>query len=224
MKIAIFYHIAQMGMGAFIYQQQLHRLYTSGLIKAADYIHFGVNGDQELFNIPEKAVVYYNQKENWGSEKETLLCLRNFCKENLDYKIFYFHTKGVSKNSINVNSWRLMLEYFVIDKWKQCVEYLNIYDCVGPEMNIVGPTLWSDGSLTKNDAIPFFAGNFWWANSSYINTIKDRYLISDCRLEKERWIGDGLNGCASKNMSTNFCGPLLNNPYDHYFLEKDYIV
>ena len=43
MKIAIFYHIGQMGMGAFIYQQQLHRLYASGLIEVADYIHFGVN-------------------------------------------------------------------------------------------------------------------------------------------------------------------------------------
>jgi hypothetical protein len=78
MKIAIFYHIAQMGLGAFIYQQQIHRLYTSGLIKEADYIHFGVNGDQELFNIPKKAVVKYNQKENWNTEKETLLDLNDF--------------------------------------------------------------------------------------------------------------------------------------------------
>ena len=61
MKIAIFYHVAQIGMGAFIYQQQLHRLYTSGLIEAADYIHFGVNGDQELFNIPSKAIVKQNR-------------------------------------------------------------------------------------------------------------------------------------------------------------------
>ena len=69
MKIAIFYHIAQMGMGAFIYQQQLNRLYTSGLIKEADYIHFGVNGDQELFNVPSKAKVVVNN--NWKEETET---------------------------------------------------------------------------------------------------------------------------------------------------------
>ena len=61
MKIAIFYHIAQMGMSAFIYQQQLHRLYTSGLIEAADYIHFGVNGDNELFNVPDKVIVVQNR-------------------------------------------------------------------------------------------------------------------------------------------------------------------
>ena len=89
MKIAIFYHIAQMGLGAFIYQQQLHRLYTSGLIEFADYIHFGVNGDQELFSIPKGAVVKQNQ--NWKEETETLLDLKNFSEKNLDYKILYFH-------------------------------------------------------------------------------------------------------------------------------------
>ena len=67
MKIAIFYHIGQMGMGAFIYQQQIHRLYASGLMEAASHIHFGVNGNQELFNAPLKAKVVYNSKEYWNS-------------------------------------------------------------------------------------------------------------------------------------------------------------
>jgi len=116
-----------------------------------------------------------------------------------------------------------MLEYFVIDNWKDCVEYLNTYDCVGAEMNFVGPTLWSNGGITKNDPIPFFAGNFWWANSFYINTIRDRYIMSDCRLEKERWIGDGVNGCSPKNMSKHMFGSFLDNPYEHYFKEDDYI-
>ena len=46
MKLAIFYHIGQIGIGAFVYINQLHRLYISGLIKEASYIHFGVNGTQ----------------------------------------------------------------------------------------------------------------------------------------------------------------------------------
>ena len=137
MKIAIFYHIAQMGMGAFIYQQQLHRLYTSGLIEAADYIHFGVNGDNELFNVPDKVIVKQNQ--NWEEETETLLDLKNFSQKNLDYRILYFHTKGVSKGTLIANAWRLMMEYFVIDKWKECVNYMNDYDCVGSNLKILGP-------------------------------------------------------------------------------------
>ena len=71
-----------MGMGAFIYQQQVHRLYASGILESADYVHFGVNGHQELFNVPKKANVKYNSKKYWDTEKETLLDLKNFCKEN----------------------------------------------------------------------------------------------------------------------------------------------
>lgn len=222
MKIAIFYHVAQMGLGAFIYQSQIHRLYVSGLIEASNHIHIGVNGDQELFNIPDNTVVSYNPREYWDTEKQTLLDLRSFCKVNPEYKILYIHTKGASKESIFTNSWRLMMEYFVIDGWRECINKLEEYDCVGPEMNIVGPTLWSNGSLTENDPIPFFAGNFWWANASYINTIRERYILSDCRLEKERWIGDGKYGCNANNLFKSSCEG-LDNPYTYYFLEEDYV-
>jgi hypothetical protein len=189
-------------------------------MKEAEYFHVGVNGTQELFNVPDNTVISYNS--DLTSEKSTLLSLINFSKNNPDYKILYFHSKGVTKETLTSQSWRLMMEYFVIDKWKECAEYLNEYDCVGAEMNTVGPTLWSDGSLTPNDPIPFFAGNFWWANASYINTIKSRYMISDCRMEKERWIGDGEFGCKSKNLYTSDC---CNNgsPYSYYFRERLYV-
>ena len=146
MKLAIFYHIGQIGLGAFVYLQQVHRLYASGLIKEADHIHFGVNGDQELFNVPDKAAVKINQ--NHKEETETLISLRDFCKENTDYKVLYFHTKGVSQQSLNGESWRLMMEYFVIDGWKECVKYLENYDAVGSNLKILGPTTWSDGTET----------------------------------------------------------------------------
>lgn len=223
MKIAIFYHIAQMGIGAFIYQSQIHRLYASGLIEVANHIHLGVNGDQELFNVPDNATVSYNPKEYWDTEKQTLLDLKDFCKANPEHKVLYLHTKGASKESMFTNSWRLMMEYFVIDGWKECVGKLEEHDCVGPEMNTVGPTLWSDGSLTYNDPIPFFAGNFWWANASYINTIRERYISSDCRLEKERWIGDGRYGCNANNLFKSSCGG-SDDPYAYYFQEEDYVI
>jgi len=60
-KLAIFYHISQIDLGVFYYQSQVHRLYTLGLISQASHIHFGVNGDQELFNVPEKAIIKRNQ-------------------------------------------------------------------------------------------------------------------------------------------------------------------
>jgi hypothetical protein len=224
-KIAIFYHIGQTGLGAFIYQQQVHRLYASGLMNVASHIHFGVNGDQELFNVSEKVKVTYNPKEHWTTEKQTLLDLKKFCKENPDYKVLYFHTKGATKNELCVQSWRLMMEYFVIDKWKECVKYLDQYTCVGCHLGTIGPSICADGSLIPNDKTYAYMGNFWWANASYINTIKSRYMDSDCRMEKERWIGDS-DTCYPKTLYNNSefdSDPFNFNNYSYYFKEDDYV-
>ena len=176
MKLAIFYHILQSDLGAFIYQEQVHRLYTSGLIKEASHIHFGVNGNQELFNVPDNVIVNYNNNQNWGSEKETLLDLRDFCMKNPGYKVLYFHTKGSSNSSLINNAWRLFMEHYVLDKWKTCVEYLNEYDCCGVD--------YFDS---------YFLGNFWWANASYINKLNVDYLMDNDRYGKELWIGSYNN-------------------------------
>lgn len=216
MKLAIFYHISQIGLGAFYYQSQIHRLYTSGLIKEASHIHFGINGDQELFNVPENAVIVRNQ--NWKEETETLMSLRDFCKDNPDYKILYFHMKGVTKESMNGESWRLMMEYFVIDRWKECVEYLNDYDAVGSNLKILGPTTWSDGTQTWEKAgTQHFVGNFWWANASYVNTLDDNFLTSNFRLDREFWIGSG-NG-----KMKSLYQPEDHEPYTYFYQEKDYV-
>lgn len=217
MKIAIFYHIAQMGLGAFVYQQQLHRLYTSGLIQEVDYIHFGVNGDKELFNVPSKTIVKRNQ--NWKEETETLISLKEFCETNLDYKVLYFHTKGISKGTLIANSWRLMMEYFVIDKWRECIDMLNEYDCIGSNLNYVGDTLWSDGSTTKPLKGTYnFTGNFWWANAKHIQTLNNKFLFSDYRIDRELWIGSNPNS----NPGTIF-QPGVYDSYTHFYTEKDYV-
>jgi len=216
MKLAIFYHIGQIGLGAFVYLQQVHRLYASGLIKEADHIHFGVNGDQELFNVPDKAAVKINQ--NHKEETETLISLRDFCKENTDYKVLYFHTKGVSQQSLNGESWRLMMEYFVIDGWKECVKYLENYDAVGSNLKILGPTTWSDGTETWEKAgTKHFVGNFWWANASYISTLDDKFLESNFRLDREFWIGTGNGSMKSLYQ------PEDHEPYTYFYQEEDYV-
>jgi hypothetical protein len=222
MKIAIFYHIGQLGLGAFIYQAQIHRLYASGLIKAADYIHFGVNGDQELFNVPDKAVIKRNTY--WKEETETLMSLRDFASENPEYKILYLHTKGASKNTLNSQSYRLMMEYFVIDKWKECVEHLNEYDCVGQTWIVNGDTVWSNGEVTHNtENIGHFSGNFWWTNASYVNKLDNNYLESGYRLDREFWIGTGKNYNVKSLYQWTDKFYLQTDLNDYYFKEEDYI-
>lgn len=216
MKLAIFYHIAQLGLGAFIYQQQVHRLYTSGLIQNVNYIHFGVNGDKELFNVPSNTIIQRN--ENTLEETETLMSLKDFCKDNQDYKILYLHTKGVTKESLNGESWRLMMEYFVIDRWKECVENLNDCDVVGSNLKILGPTTWSDGRQSWEKAgTQHFVGNFWWVNASYINQLDDKFLTSDFRLDREFWIGTGNGKFKSLYQPEDY------EPYQYFYREVDYV-
>lgn len=223
MKIAIFYHIGQLGLGAFIYQAQVHRLYSSGLIDAADHIHFGVNGDQELFNVPEKAIVKRNV--NWKEETETLLSLKEFAEKNPDYRVLYLHTKGASKNTLNSQSYRLMMEYFVIDKWKECVEHLDNYDCVGQTWIINGDTVWSDGSVTPNTKnIGHFSGNFWWANTSYINKLDHEYLETGYRLDREFWIGTGENYKQKSLYQWTDKFYIQTDLNDYYFSETEYVT
>ena len=107
--------------------------------------------------------------------------IKEFCKTNQNCKILYLHTKGVTKNCISVNSWRLYMEYFCVHRWKTCVSDLLKHDCVG--------SLWISGG--KKHPL-HFSGNIWWANSSYINTkVNNALLLSDSRYDREFWIGSG---------------------------------
>ena len=176
-----------------------------------------MNGDNELFNVPDKVVVVQNK--NWKEETETLISLRDFCNRNPDYKVLYFHTKGVSKGTLTVNAWRLMMEYFVIDKWRECVEKLNEYDCVGSNLSPVGETLWSNGSITKPvEGTYNFTGTFWWANAKHIQTLNDDLLYSDYRIDRELWIGSNPN-----SNPTTLYQPYECNLYMDLYSEEKYI-
>ena len=216
MKLAIFYHVFQSSLGAVIYQQQVHRLYASGLMGQATHVHFGVNGNRDLFNVPEKANVVYNK--NHAEETETLASLRDFCQNNPDFKVLYLHTKGVSKESINGESWRLMMEYFVVDKWKECVSCLDEFDAVGSNLKVLGPTTWSDGVKSWDKAgTQHFVGNFWWANAGYVLTLDEGFLTSDFRLDREFWIGTGRGRFKSLYQPGDY------EPYSHFYRESEYV-
>lgn len=217
MKIAVFYHVLQNDISAFIYQQQINRLFVSGLINEVDHFYIGVNGNQEMFYIPPKAKVVYNQ--NWKEETETLIALKDFAYENPDHKILYFHMKGVSKGTLMANSWRLMMEYFVIDKWQQCIEELDNSDCVGVNLSPVGETLWSDGTKTKPVEGTFnFIGNFWWANAKHIQSLDHKFLHTDYRIDRELWIGSNPN-----SNPKSIYQPGIFDSYTHFYREEDYV-
>ena len=130
-KLAIFYHLYQTELSGLIYQQQMHRLRTSGLMDACEFIHIGTVGEHELFSLPSKATVHKNVRLT-KDEGETVESMYRFSKENPDYKVLFFHAKGASRQFVpQLHAWRLFLEYYVIDKWKECIDKLKEYDTVG---------------------------------------------------------------------------------------------
>ncbi len=177
-SLAIFYHLGQYGTNwKLTYQQQMNSLLVSGLLKNSK-LFIGVNGSVEpLKYIPKNAEVVYHPQNNY--ENDTLKLLRDYSKENLNSSVLYFHNKGCTHSHrdymMYVDGWRLFMEYHVIFRWKDCLEYLEKWDCVG--------TNWSESPS------PHFSGNFWWANCEYINKLNHAMLDSNHRPDEEMWIG-----------------------------------
>jgi len=194
-KIAVFYHIYQENNWKELYDEQINSLINSGIYEKCDFIHIGINGDQELPFILDKMIIHYN--EDKILEANTLQKLWEFSKDNQDYKVLYFHSKGVTHSKedyyFKVNSWRIYLEYFVIHNWKQCIEDLNSYDCVGAEWEKQSKFFDYDLQDFVYGHNPHYSGNFWWANTSYISNLDLNYIYNDekglTRWRSEFWIG-----------------------------------
>ncbi|MDY0153023.1 MAG: hypothetical protein RBR72_00390 [Prevotella sp.] len=121
-----------------------------------------------------------------------------FLREKSDHEeclFYYFHTKGVSfftkkrkdhcfaKFKRRVNAWRLLMEYFLMDKWQVAVNILlDGYDTYG--CNRYPP---------KPAPYRMYAGNFWWASSKYIRTLPylDRRELQHNRFYAEDWLYEG---------------------------------
>lgn len=181
-NIHVFYHVYQAQNWELIYQQQIHALYLSGLIKHIKQLHIGVVGSEKLFGYPENTIITYHSENK--EEADTLKMIKNFCEHN-DGRIMYFHTKGISKPNRNATYWRLLMEYYNIHKWQECVKELDSNDCVGINFDFytfIGPH-------------PHYSGNFWWANSDYIKKLDHSYLDinfepkDQSRCFREFWIG-----------------------------------
>ena len=194
--IAIFYHVGQIGNWQEVYQEQIDRLTASGILDTCKYFHIGINGTEPLPFVPENARVSYNT--NHVLEADTLTSLWHFAQDNPGCKVLYLHTKGVTHKNTDfeqhTKEWRNCLEYFCIDKWRMCVDTLEMYDTCGP--------LLRDGAIYNPVHAPaihipatFYDGNFWWANASYIASLDPTYMYIDdtpwLRGKSELWIGTG---------------------------------
>lgn len=140
-RITIFYHVAVMGLWKTVDSEIMDRLQASGILEHAELVRNQCE-DISLYEFP------------------TIDLLREYAATN-DGLILYLHTKGVSRTGPSVDDWRACMLYWMVDRWRECVDkMIKGYDVVG---------------YTRCDRpLPHFQGNFWWAKTSYVRTLGDQ--------------------------------------------------
>lgn len=121
-----------------------------------------------------------------------------FKDKDENFNVLYLHTKGVRKagNKEVIVSWRNMMEYNLIDKYKYCNYFLNENIAYTIGNNIINSFKDEKDEivlLNKNHCY-HYSGNFWWAQSVYIKKIEP-LKIEDMkenrfrqRYQAENWI------------------------------------
>jgi hypothetical protein len=183
-----------------IFIEQMKDMEDSGLIKQIDKMRvtcIAQNDERvdmfvklcESYNIPielriiknpfdnDQDMLYNRNTDNSCTEDITLKRIYEDCK-NEDMKVLYFHSKGSTSYSTNVNVdnivkhkeyfyWRSFMNWAVIRQWELCKNALDEYDIAGGDYHEL-PS-------------PHFCGTFWWATSNHIRQLPDP-------LDKTWWI------------------------------------
>lgn len=180
-QIHLFIHVCTINHWEYVLDRQLKRIKTSGLYDACDSISLGVLGDEDLTTfiyLYPKLTILFQDPNTAHYERPTLLQLHALCKSSpKNTLVLYLHTKGVSHRGSVPNpyimDWSCYMEYFAVDRWRDCVVSLQDHDVCGVN--------W------RTHPFPHFSGNFWWATAGYITTLPG--TIGGGYYDPEFWIG-----------------------------------
>lgn len=184
MKITVAYHGYLFGSHyKDVLTDQFNDIILSGLYEEADKVYIGlvdtVNGAdwvRDYWKGKAEIVVYPVNNEL----ADTMKFVRDYSKANPEDYVLFFHSKGVSHYGLPTEDWRKYMEYFTVERWRDCVDKLNEgYDACG--------VLWNTD--TVYGYFPHFSGAFWWVRCEYINTLDHSYLDMDWKYGREMWIG-----------------------------------
>jgi len=169
-KIYGFFHIGVMNNWEAIVEDQMARLKRSGLFDATDEIFVGISGS--AVDVPYGTTLLVHNPHLYQGENRTLEYIHKLRNKLRGNKLWYIHTKGVSRgwgDETARQDWRRYMEYFVIDGWRVCKRVVGHYDACGVE--------WQE-KYYNGKKHGLFSGNFWWANGDLISKIKNP-LIDD---------------------------------------------
>jgi hypothetical protein len=224
----IFMHISIIENWEEIFNDQIKYIKSTGLYDKIEKIHLGILGniDRSYFNDEKFDILFIDNRLDLY-ELNTINYIKNICS-HIDYEIYilYIHAKGVRKagNEEVIKSWRKMMEYFLIENFEKCINYLNIYDTLGCNAINKYCTDFDKISINKNHAY-HYSGNFWWSKKSYIDKLpfieillnNESYLT---RYKAENWIlSDYSNPGSNSKFGIIFQDDTNTHPYHRYVFD-----
>lgn len=223
----LYYHAYLDGNFKLIVQDQLTKIFTSGLYKELSRLELrcaspfeenyiwleNLVKDYSKINIKRIEINKDEYPANYRESKITLQQLSDDAKSN-DAIFGYIHTKAVFNTGFVMDNWRLSMDYSIIINWKECLSELQSADAVGPNLRID----------THVGRFPHFSGTYWWASSNHIKTLDDSYLADkDNHLLEEFWIGSNPNAKLKSVFECNHNEPyLIETTINKYIKDEHY--
>jgi hypothetical protein len=190
-----------------LFSNTFNKIKNSGLYDNVEKIFVNAIGDNvhtivnnEIFK--DKKIEITTICAEPRGEVDTIKLLWDFCQTHSNSNVLYLHSKGVSRpGNLNVQAWTSFMEYFNIEKWETCVKALHSYDTCGVNLQ------YEPGAC--------YAGNFWWANTNYVQKIP-QFNIKECKVPY--CFNNPRNYCEFWLLDNNFNNPttLHNSNIDHY--------
>lgn len=200
-------------------EKQIVHLKDSGLFEVTTkfYVSIIAHNDEDIKELhrivddDEKLEIVSDSRDPRKFEYPALQFIRKKCIEE-DCLIYYFHTKGITYQNFNtkdkkfnnfkrnIEAWRLMMEYFLFDKWKVAVNLLSAgrlatgdgpqnKPSVGDRFDVYGCYRFPPPPMQYY----LYAGNFWWARGLYIRALPDfdESRFATDRFFAEEWLFRG---------------------------------
>jgi hypothetical protein len=172
----------------------LDKLFEVRVVILGEYIE---ECKKQLYkSLKEKMNIIYHSKDIGLYENMIVSLLQKDCQTE-QFKVLYLHTKGVTKYTCSsyhkIKDWVDLMLYYNVEKHDIALEFLKNNDTCGV-------------LFVKERGI--YAGNFWWANSNYIEKLEPGFN------SKYGYAEEFITKKNEKFLSKHAC--LYNSKTDHY--------
>lgn len=187
-RILIFFHVMALNHVLAIIDTEVTALYYSGLYDRVDAIYVFLAWTPEQPSKRKQVRTFFARQgakfqivtESSNSTRFERLTLEAMpAMINDDDRVFYMHSKGVSRVDVDEREKRRLatakMLFWVVGRHDLCLEALRTHDTVGVQY--------------RAQPAPHWSGNFWWATGYHIRRL--HLPIGKMYLDPEMWVGSG---------------------------------